>query len=186
MISKAKLLAHLHDTTEPKNTDISEYAMLWRHWAAMIVELPDDPEPDAKKIPPGGKEAKSLDEERALPSPEYQAMVWSRVKEGAKLLDEREPSWWRWISLSTLDMSKGCSDILGQLALYREKHGMEIGEDVNDDPWNAGIDYYIKDCPNAHMLGYTLHALQPGAWAMLTTMWTDMIAEKRNHCVTPG
>lgn len=46
--------------------------------------------------------------------------ITERVEQGADLLDEKRPGWWRVIDLDRLDISQPCNCVAGQLGALHE------------------------------------------------------------------
>lgn len=101
-----------------------------------------------------------------------------RVERGARLLDAEVPSWFTLIDTGTLDMTRDCLCVLGQLEgsftaaserrwgplNHREPataHGFAM------EPCKAAVLYRIDDCPHCGP-----------AWRLLQDCWVAAIADR--------
>jgi len=67
------------------------------------------------------------------------------VANGAQLLDERYPGWYRKINLDELEISNGCSCICGQLGSY-ERDLVEQELEFEEDRWLLFAEQHLG-CP---------------------------------------
>jgi hypothetical protein len=104
------------------------------------------------------------------------------VAQGAQLLDEKEPGWWREIDLGTLELSSCKRCICGQLGERKRKsyesyvHGtLDVPMYFDDACYEHGPSYYGFDC-----LYETVETVEPLAtWDELDAEWEKVILARR-------
>lgn len=103
----------------------------------------------------------------------YEEALKENVKRGAKLLDEKVPSWYTSINLDTLELSSCLECILGQLFGHYSDGLTELKIDFQNSIASDSPRYYygFSVCGNVSSTW----------WKALTELWKQEVLARRNN-----
>lgn len=113
-----------------------------------------------------------------LPKREVERSI-ARAARGAKLLDEKQPGWWKRINQPMLDMSNASRCIMGQAWMphngFTHRGWSGISDLFGEDPHKGAVKYGFTISDTA----LNTYIEEKKVWDLLASAWIYEIRERR-------